>query len=108
LFVFKKKQLMLRCAQHDRCCQARTGPCWIIYSRTPSRALTRQLAGCAIRYSNPIPSFNDLREELANWRDEEGLERTIDEAKLAAIKLRLWTGKAGPVGEFAFPAPRPR
>jgi len=46
---------------------------------------------CAIRYSSPIPTFNDLREELANWRDAEKMQRTIDEAHLAAIKLRQWT-----------------
>jgi len=50
---------------------------------------------CAIRYSNPIPTFNDLREELANWRDAEKMQRTMDEAHLAAIKLRSWTGESG-------------
>ena len=60
-----------------------------------SDAIARTYKRCAIRYSNPIPTFNDLREELANWRDEERLERTIDEARLAAIKLRLWTGEKG-------------
>jgi hypothetical protein len=60
-----------------------------------SDAIARTYKRCAIRYSNPIPTFSDLREELANWRDEERLERTIDEAKLAAIKLRLWTGETG-------------
>jgi len=60
-----------------------------------SDAIARTYKRCAIRYSNPIPTFNDLREELANWRDEERLERTIDEAKLASIKLRLWTGEKG-------------
>ncbi len=50
---------------------------------------------CAIRYSNPTPTFNDLREELANWRDAEKMQRTMDEAHLAAIKLRSWTGESG-------------
>lgn len=54
-------------------------------------AITRVYKRCAIRYSNPIPTFNDLREELANWRDSEKMQRTIDEAHLAAIKLRSWT-----------------
>ena len=54
-------------------------------------AITRVYKRCAIRYSNPIPTFNDLREELANWRDAEKMQRTIDEAHLAAIKLRSWT-----------------
>src|SRR5437879_1085043 len=54
-------------------------------------AITRVYKRCSIRYSNPIPTFNDLREELANWRDAEKMQRTIDEAHLAAIKLRQWT-----------------
>jgi type IV secretory pathway VirB4 component len=58
-------------------------------------AIARVYKRCAIRYSNPIPTFNDLREELANWRDAEKMERTIDEAHLAAIKLRSWTGESG-------------
>lgn len=58
-------------------------------------AIPRAYKRCAIRYSNPIPTFNDLREELANWRDAEKMQRTIDEAHLAAIKLRSWTGESG-------------
>jgi TraG P-loop domain len=58
-------------------------------------AIARTYKRCAIRYSNPIPTFNDLREELARWRDEERMQRTIDEARLAAIKLRSWTGEKG-------------
>ncbi|PYU22992.1 MAG: hypothetical protein DMG30_13105 [Acidobacteria bacterium] len=60
-----------------------------------SDAIARTYKRCAIRYSNPIPTFNDLREELAQWRDEEKMQRTIDEARLAAIKLRGWTGERG-------------
>jgi len=60
-----------------------------------SDAIGRTYKRCAIRYSNPIPTFNDLREELVQWRDEERMQRTIDEAKLAAIKLRAWTGEKG-------------
>src|SRR5258708_32228154 len=58
-------------------------------------AIPRVYRRCAIRYSNPIPTFNDLREELANWRDVEKMQRTMDEARLAAIKLRSWTGESG-------------
>ena len=58
-------------------------------------AIPRVYKRCAIRYSNPIPTFNDLREELANWRDAEKMQRTVDEARLAAIKLRSWTGESG-------------
>jgi len=54
-------------------------------------AIARVYKRCAIRYSNPTPTFNDLRDELANWRDAEKMQRTIDEAHLAAIKLRSWT-----------------
>jgi hypothetical protein len=60
-----------------------------------SDAIGRTYKRCAIRYSNPIPTFNDLREELAQWRDEERMQRTIDEGRLAAIKLRGWTGEKG-------------
>ncbi len=60
-----------------------------------SDAIGRTYKRCAIRYSNPIPTFNDLREELAQWRDEERMQRTIDEARLVAIKLRAWTGEKG-------------
>ena len=60
-----------------------------------SDAIARTYKRCSIRYSNPIPTFNDLREELAQWRDEERMQRTIDEAHLAAIKLRQWTGEKG-------------
>jgi type IV secretory pathway VirB4 component len=56
-----------------------------------SDAIPRVYKRCSIRYSNPIPTVNDLREELANWRDAEKMQRTIDEAHLAAIKLRSWT-----------------
>jgi type IV secretory pathway VirB4 component len=58
-------------------------------------AIPRVYKRCAIRHSNPIPTFNDLREELANWRDAEKMQRTMDEARLAAIKLRSWTGESG-------------
>src|SRR5712672_1984609 len=58
-------------------------------------AIPRVYKRCAIRYSNPIPTFNDLREELANWRDADKMQRIMDEARLAAIKLRSWTGESG-------------
>ena len=60
-----------------------------------SDAISRTYKRCAIRHSNPIPTFNDLREELQQWRDEERTERTVEEAKLAALKLREWTGEKG-------------
>ena len=52
-----------------------------------SEAISRTYKRCAIRHSNPTPTFNDLREELQQWRDEERIERTVEEAKLAALKL---------------------
>ena len=58
-------------------------------------AIPRVYKRCAIRYSSPLPTFNDLREELANWRDAEKMQRIMDEARLAAIKLRSWTGESG-------------
>jgi type IV secretory pathway VirB4 component len=48
---------------------------------------------CRTREDRPIPTFNDLRQELETWRDESGVERIRDEAQLAAIKLREWTGE---------------
>jgi type IV secretory pathway VirB4 component len=60
-----------------------------------SEAIGRTYKRCAIRHSNPIPTFNDLWEELPQWRDEERMERVIEEAKLAALKLREWTGERG-------------
>lgn len=60
-----------------------------------SEAISRTYKRCAIRHSNPTPTFNDLREELQQWRDEERMERTVEEAKLAALKLREWTGEKG-------------
>jgi type IV secretory pathway VirB4 component len=46
---------------------------------------------CAMRYANPVPTFCDFRDELSQWRDDEKTQRTIDEARLASIKLRTWT-----------------
>ena len=56
-----------------------------------SDAIAATYKRCAMRYANPIPTFSDLRDELAQWRDEEKMQRTIDEARLASIKLRTWT-----------------
>ena len=59
-------------------------------------AIQRTYKRAAIRPSNPIPTFSDLRDELAQWRDEDKNQRVMDEAHLAAIKLRSWTGEKGP------------
>jgi type IV secretory pathway VirB4 component len=58
-----------------------------------SEAIVRTYKRVALRYSNPVPTFSDLRDEMAMWQDEEKMQRAIDEAKLAAIKLRTWTDK---------------
>jgi TraG P-loop domain len=60
-----------------------------------TEAILRVYKRAAIRPSNPIPTFGDLRDELAQWRDEEKNQRVMDEAHLAAIKLRSWTGEKG-------------
>jgi hypothetical protein len=56
-----------------------------------SDAIAATYKRCAMRFTNQIPTFCDLRDELAQWRDEEKMQRTIDEARLASIKLRTWT-----------------
>jgi type IV secretory pathway VirB4 component len=60
-----------------------------------TEAVFRVYKRAAIRSSNPIPTFADLRDELAQWRDEEGNQRVMDEAHLASLKLRSWTGDKG-------------
>jgi hypothetical protein len=60
-----------------------------------SEAILRTYKRAAIRPSNPIPTFSDLRDELAQWRDEDKSERVMDEAHLAAIKLRSWASDKG-------------
>jgi type IV secretory pathway VirB4 component len=65
-----------------------------------TEAILRTYKRAAIRASNPIPTFCDLRDELAQWRDEDRSERVMDEAHLAAIKLRSWTGEKGPYSKL--------
>ncbi len=60
-----------------------------------TEAILRTYKRAAIRPSNPIPTFSDLRDELAQWRDEEKNQRVMEAAQLAAIKLRSWTGEKG-------------
>lgn len=60
-----------------------------------TEAILRTYKRVAIRPSNAIPTFSDLRDELSQWRDEEKNQRVMDEAHLAAIKLRSWTGEKG-------------
>lgn len=58
-------------------------------------AIGRTYKRRAAQLSNPIPTFSDLRDELNQWRDEERNQRAMDEARLAALKLREWTGEKG-------------
>ena len=60
-----------------------------------TEAILRTYKRTSIRPSCPIPLFSDLRDELAQWRDEEKNQRVMDEAHLAAIKLRGWCGDKG-------------
>lgn len=60
-----------------------------------TEAILRTYKRASIRPSCPIPTYSDLRDELAQWRDEEKNQRVMDEARLAAIKLRSWTGEKG-------------
>jgi type IV secretory pathway VirB4 component len=60
-----------------------------------TEAVLRTYKRAGIRPSTPIPTFSDLRDELSQWRDEEKNQRVMDEAHLAAIKLRSWTGEKG-------------
>lgn len=60
-----------------------------------TEAILRTYKRVAIRASNPTPIFSDLRDELAQWRDEDKNQRVMETAKLAAIKLRSWTGEKG-------------
>lgn len=60
-----------------------------------TEAILRTYKRAGVRPSNPIPTFTDLRDELSQWRDEDKSQRVMDEAHLAAIKLRSWTGEKG-------------
>src|SRR5260370_10862902 len=58
-----------------------------------SEAIGRTYKRVRLRYANPVPTFSDLPDELAQWQDDEKMQRAIDEAKLAAVKLRTSTDK---------------
>jgi type IV secretory pathway VirB4 component len=60
-----------------------------------TEAIVRVYKRAAIRASSPIPTFGDLRDELSQWRDEDRNQRVMDEAHLAGVKLRSWTGEKG-------------
>jgi type IV secretory pathway VirB4 component len=63
-------------------------------------AITRVYRRVGMRSTQPIPTFGDLCDELANWRSGDRVqstvaERSIGEAQFAALKLRDWTGEKG-------------
>ena len=65
-----------------------------------SDAIIRVYRRVESRPTNPVPTFSDLRDELANWRSGDRLqggilERSIGEAQLAGLKLKDWTGEKG-------------
>ena len=65
-----------------------------------SDAITRVYRRVESRPTNPVPTFSDLRDELANWRSGDRLqggisERSIGEAQLAGLKLKDRTGEKG-------------
>jgi hypothetical protein len=65
-----------------------------------SDAIVRVYRRVESRPTNPVPTFSDLRDELANWRSGDRLqggisERSIGEAQLAGLKLKDWTGEKG-------------
>src|SRR5437667_9847311 len=65
-----------------------------------SDAISRVYRRVESRPTNPVPTFSDLRDELANWRSAERLQggisaRSIGEAQLTGLKLTDWTGDQG-------------
>ena len=56
-----------------------------------SEAIERVYKRCANRRTNQTPTYRDLRDELSTWKDQDRMERVLDEAHLAAMKLRRWT-----------------
>ena len=40
-----------------------------------SEAIGRTYKRVGLRYANPVPTFSDLRDELAQWQDEEKMQR---------------------------------
>lgn len=65
-----------------------------------TEAIIRTYKRAAIRPSNSIPTFSDLKDELSQWRDEEKNETVAEAARMAALKLRNWTGEKGPYAKL--------
>ena len=53
-------------------------------------AIERTYQRASMRPANPIPTFGDLRDELQYYQDPDRNERVMEEARMAAFKLRTW------------------
>ncbi len=71
------------------------GPDSELMDQILSEAIVATYKRRASRPSNPTPTYTDLVQTLSTWTGREKLERVVDEAQLAAIKLRMWTGEGG-------------
>ncbi|MGA8594038.1 MAG: hypothetical protein WB676_04780 [Bryobacteraceae bacterium] len=60
-----------------------------------TNAIGRVYARKKLAFENPTPIFSDLVDELTNYRDDEGLEQAMAEARVAAFKLSQWVGEKG-------------
>ena len=58
-------------------------------------AIERTYRRAAMRPGNAIPTFGDLRDELQYYQDADRNERVMEEARLAAFKLRNWVSPGG-------------
>jgi len=58
-------------------------------------AIERTYRRAAMRPGNTIPTFGDLRDELQYYQDADRNERVMEEARLAAFKLRNWASPGG-------------
>jgi hypothetical protein len=58
-------------------------------------AIERTYRRAAMRPGNTIPTFGDLRDELQYYQDTDRNERVMEEARLAAFKLRNWVSPGG-------------
>jgi hypothetical protein len=58
-------------------------------------AIERTYRRAAMRPGNAIPTFGDLRDELQYYQDADRNEQVMEEARLAAFKLRNWVSPGG-------------
>ena len=58
-------------------------------------AIERTYRRAAMRPGNTIPTFGDLRDELQYYQDADRNERVMEEARMAAFKLRNWVSPGG-------------